>query len=101
MAEISGLGLCGICYKDLTDPITGTSSPVRHYKGHQLAHKDCHEAEQKFKASPEYKIHECHQKFKQAFTAFRVADANFRTALQALRDLGEEPDFEGNPHPEI
>ncbi|HEX4714330.1 MAG TPA: hypothetical protein VH164_05320 [Ktedonobacteraceae bacterium] len=101
MAEIQGLGLCGICWKDIQDPITGTASPIRHYKGHQLAHKHCFDAEEALKASPEYKVKQAHDIFKQAFTAYRVADANFRTAVQRLKDMGEEPDFEGNPHPEI
>lgn len=38
---IQGLGDCGICGKLLQDPTTGTSGPVRHFKGHQLAHKGC------------------------------------------------------------
>lgn len=41
MADIKGLGNCGICGKPIQDPITGTSSPVRHFRGHELAHKAC------------------------------------------------------------
>ena len=105
MAEIKGLGVCGICYKDLTDPTTGTSSPVRPIEGGkigtQLAHKQCWEDLEAFKKTPGYKVQQAHEKFKQAFTAYRMAESNFRLAVQRLKDLGEEPDFEGNPHPEI
>jgi hypothetical protein len=41
MAEIKGIGKCGICGNDLQDPTTGTTGPVRHFQGHQLAHKAC------------------------------------------------------------
>lgn len=41
MADIKGLGNCGICGKELQDPKTGVSGPVRHFSGHQLAHKGC------------------------------------------------------------
>jgi hypothetical protein len=41
MADIKGLGNCGICGTELQDPKTGVSGPVRHFSGHQLAHKGC------------------------------------------------------------
>lgn len=97
--------MCGLCFKDLTDPITGTSSPVRAIEGaklgQQLAHKKCWDDLEAFKKTDGYKIELAHKKFKREFTTYRVAETNFRVALQALRDLGEEPNFEGNPHPEI
>lgn len=45
MAEIQGVGNCGICGKALQDPKTGAHvGPVRHFKGHLLAHKGCMDA---------------------------------------------------------
>lgn len=42
MADIQGVGNCGICGKPLQDPKTGAHvGPVRHFKGHLLAHKSC------------------------------------------------------------
>lgn len=41
MADIKGLGDCGICHKAIQDPTTGVPSAVRHFQGHQLAHKHC------------------------------------------------------------
>lgn len=43
MADIKGLGDCGICHQSIQDPKTGTSGPIRHFNGHQLAHKACFE----------------------------------------------------------
>lgn len=43
MAEIKGLGKCGICHEDLQDA-NGIPSPVRHFKDFQLAHKACMDA---------------------------------------------------------
>jgi hypothetical protein len=40
---LKGLGDCGICNTAIQDPKTGIPSPVRHFKGHQLAHKKCYD----------------------------------------------------------
>lgn len=39
MADIKGLGNCGICGKPI-EP----GQPIRHFKGHMLSHKPCHDA---------------------------------------------------------
>jgi hypothetical protein len=44
MAEIKGMGNCGICQKPIQDPKTGIPSPVRHFKDYTLAHKACFDA---------------------------------------------------------
>ena len=44
MAEIAGMGNCGICHKPIQDPKTGIPSPVRHFRDHTLAHKACMDA---------------------------------------------------------
>jgi len=41
MADIKGLGNCGICTQPIQDPTTGVPGPIRHFNGHQLAHKKC------------------------------------------------------------
>lgn len=45
MADIQGVGNCGICGKPMQDPKTGAHvGPVRHFKGHLMAHKGCYDA---------------------------------------------------------
>lgn len=36
MADIKGIGNCGIC-EHAIEP----GQPIRHFKGHQMAHKEC------------------------------------------------------------
>jgi hypothetical protein len=40
---VKGLGDCGICNMSIQDPKTGVPGPVRHFKGHVMAHKACFE----------------------------------------------------------
>ncbi len=90
LAEISGLGKCGICLEDLQNPVTGTSGPIRHYKGHQLAHKHCHEHLEAFKQTAEYKLAQAKQRVGIAKNKILAAEAELTAAEAELARL-EDP----------
>jgi hypothetical protein len=87
MADIKGLGLCGICMKDLQDPTTGTSGPIRHFKGHQLAHKNCFDQKEAFEKTHEFKVQQAELKLTHAQQKVAVAEAEVRGAQAALDAL--------------
>lgn len=91
MADIQGLGNCGICMKPIQDPITGVPSPVRHFKGHQLAHQRCSEELAETKESPEYK----RQQLVQRIGALRNEIKNAEMLLERVEaELAELNGFE-------
>lgn len=53
MADIEGLGKCGVCYKPIVP-----GQPIRHWQGYQMSHKDCHDKEIVRRESDEYKLQE-------------------------------------------
>jgi hypothetical protein len=88
MAEIAGMGLCGICHQPIQDQKTGAPSPIRHFQNHQLAHKSCHDAHELEKGTSEYQVREAEQKVANAENTLTAAVAGLDAArldLQRLR----------------
>jgi len=87
MAEIAGLGKCGICDEELSDPKSGLSTPIRHWRGHQLAHKRCFELRQAEEESEEWKLTQAQARVALAKTALNTAKTELNAARKALSEL--------------
>lgn len=87
MAEIAGLGRCAICHGLIQDPKTGVPSPIRHFAGHQLAHKTCMDDLDALKKTKEYQVQQAKQKLGQAKNKVKAAEAEVKGAEETLARL--------------
>lgn len=87
MAEISGMGNCGVCGKDIQDPKTGVPGPIRHMQGHTLAHKICFEANEAHKLTDAYKREQAEQRVQVAQNRLDVAVNELNAATKSLEEL--------------
>ena len=94
MAEIQGLGNCGICQKPMQDPVTGIPSAARHYQGHQLAHKTCFEKRAAYEKTPEFQVDQARsavetaeQKLASAQYELEVAKIKLARVIEAVESV--------------
>jgi hypothetical protein len=87
MAEIAGLGKCGICYDDIQDKRTGVPSAIRHLRGHQLAHKACADKQAAYELTHEYQIEQAEAAVADATNKLNVATYNLQVAQTKLAQL--------------
>jgi hypothetical protein len=87
MADIQGMGNCGICQLPIQDPKTGVPSPVRHFRDHILAHKNCHESNEAHKLTDDYRREQAEQRVQAAQNKLNVAVNELNAATKALEEL--------------
>ena len=87
MAEVKGLGKCPLCMEDLNDAKTGVSAPIRHWRGHQLAHKNCFDRQKAYELTDEYKIEVAQRELQDATNRYNVAANHLLTAKNKLAQL--------------
>jgi hypothetical protein len=90
LADIKGMGLCGLCHKPIQDERTGVPSPIRHFQGHLLAHKRCYDAHELEKGTSEYQVRAAEQKVANAESTLLAAQAGLDAARLDLKRLRGE-----------
>lgn len=90
MAEIKGLGKCALCYDDLSDPNTGVSSPIRHWKGYQMAHKTCFDKQKAHELTKEYQVEQALKEVQSAEHKVNAAQYQLDVARVKLARVMED-----------
>jgi hypothetical protein len=85
MAEIQGLGKCGICYEPIQDAKTGAPSAIRHLRGHQLAHKTCADRQAIYEQTQEYRVEQAKQAIETAEQKVNAANYELEVARLKLK----------------
>lgn len=87
MADIKGMGLCGICHNPIQDEKTGVPSAIRHFQGHQLAHKHCFDAHEAEKDTVEYKVAQAEKRVLRAESQLTAATAELAASRLDLKRI--------------
>jgi hypothetical protein len=71
----------------LADEKTGVSTPVRHWQGHQLAHKDCFNKRKAYEQTHEYKVEQAQIAVENAEHKLNGATYELAVAKKKLQEL--------------